>query len=195
MWFSIIKLQSVKVWIITRKSFTVTLFLFITIGAVLKQQLTNIMAKWTFSKVYFIIHVFFLCHLLAHFLVLGHHHRGIVMVVLEAAVGSALQQQPHCVHLTSATGAVQGCVPTVWLAVDITATLQQKKQKKLTDVIQNNSQSRLISAWKMTQQIDLWRGCARSDRRNEEENALNGVMKEEGDNSAHEQHIFSALII
>lgn len=71
------------------------------------------------------VYVFVIC-LLAHFLVLGHHYRGIVMVVLEADVGSALQQQPHCVHLTSATGAVQGCVPTVRLAVHITAALQQK---------------------------------------------------------------------
>lgn len=59
------------------------------------------------------MHLFFFCHFLAHSLVLGHHHRGVVVVVLEAAVGSALEQQPHCVHLTSATGAVQSCVPTV----------------------------------------------------------------------------------
>lgn len=73
----------------------------------------TIQEKWTFSKVRFIVYVFVICHLLAHFLVLGHHHRGIVMVVFEADVSSALQQQPHCVHLTSATGAVQGCVPAV----------------------------------------------------------------------------------
>lgn len=49
----------------------------------------------------------------AYSLVLGHHHRRVVMVVLEAAVCSTLQQQPHCVHLTSATGVVQRCVPAV----------------------------------------------------------------------------------
>lgn len=48
------------------------------------------------------------------------------MVVLEAAVGAALQQQPHGVHLTSATGAVQRRVPAVRLAVDITATLNEE---------------------------------------------------------------------
>lgn len=32
----------------------------------------------------------FLSSLLTHFLVLGHHHRGVVVVVLQAAVSSAL---------------------------------------------------------------------------------------------------------
>lgn len=50
---------------------------------------------------------------LTHFLVVSHHHRRVVVVVLEATVGPALQQQSHRVHLTSATGAMQGCIPTV----------------------------------------------------------------------------------
>lgn len=76
------------------------------------------------------MHILFFCHLLTHFLVLGHHDRGVVVVVLEAAVSSTLQQQPHRVHLTSATGAVQGCVATVGLAVDITAILLQQKNRR-----------------------------------------------------------------
>lgn len=103
-----------KVWLITSRFCG---YVFLAQLELLKQQHPNIMAKTIqekgiFSKVHFIVYVFVIC-LLAHFLVLGHHYRGIVMVVLEADVGSALQQQPHCVHLTSATGAVQGCVPTV----------------------------------------------------------------------------------
>lgn len=84
--------------------------------------------------------IFPFCHLLAHFFVLGHHHRGVVVVVLKAAVCSALQQQPHRVHLTSATGAMQGRVPAIRLAVDITATLQQKNREVDTDVIHKENQ-------------------------------------------------------
>lgn len=64
-----------------------------------------------------------------HLLVLGHHNRGVIMVVLEAALSPTLQQQPHCVHLTSATGVVQSCIPTVRLAVYITAILRQKTEQ------------------------------------------------------------------
>lgn len=48
-----------------------------------------------------------------HFLVFGHHHRGIVMVILKAAVSSILQEQPYCINLISSTSTVKGCVPTV----------------------------------------------------------------------------------
>lgn len=65
----------------------------------------------------------------AYFLVLGHRHGCVVVVVLEAAVGAALQQQAHRVHLTSAAGVVQWRVAAVWLAVDIAAVLQPRKQK------------------------------------------------------------------
>lgn len=61
-----------------------------------------------------------------YFLVLGHHHWRIIMVVLKATVGSTLQQQPHNVHLASATGNVQGCVPTVGLTVDIASILWKR---------------------------------------------------------------------
>lgn len=50
------------------------------------------------------------------------------MVVLEAAVGAALQQQAHRVHLTAATGDVQRRVAAVRLAVDVTAVLRPGKQ-------------------------------------------------------------------
>lgn len=63
--------------------------------------------------------------LVDHLLVLGDHHRGVVVVVLEAAVSSALQEQPHHVHLVPSTGAVERRVPTVGLAVDVTAALPQ----------------------------------------------------------------------
>lgn len=58
-----------------------------------------------------------------HLLVLGHHHRGVVVVIFEAAVSSALQEQPHHVNLVPSTGAVERRVPTVALAVDVTAAL------------------------------------------------------------------------
>lgn len=69
-----------------------------------------------------------------HLLVLGHHHRGVVVVILEAAVSSTLQEQPHHVNLVPSTGAVERCVPTVGLAVNVTAALPQTSYTD--DVIQ-----------------------------------------------------------
>lgn len=50
---------------------------------------------------------------IAYFLVFGHRHRGVIVVVLKAAVSAAPQQQTHRVHLTTATGVVQRRVATV----------------------------------------------------------------------------------
>lgn len=61
-----------------------------------------------------------------HLPVLGHHQRRVVMVILEAAVSAALQEQPDRVDLIPSTGAVERCVPTVRLAVGVTAALQQR---------------------------------------------------------------------
>ena len=124
------------------------------------------------------MHIFPFCHPLAHFLGLGYHHRGVVVVVLKAAVCSALQQQPHRVHLTSAAGAMQGRVPAIRLAVDITATLQQKNREVDTDVIHKENQSgRSFSMESETK-----------DRSKESSDQI-GEMKE------GEQHVSQALII
>lgn len=122
----------------------------------------------------------------AYSLVLGHHHRRVVMVVLEAAVCSTLQQQPHRVYLTSATGVVQRRVPTVWLAVDITAALYQRKQKFNPDVIQKRTQNRdrkwlnrhIYAGGEGRRAVGAW--CERGYKA---QNASNFVIqKVEGDN-------------
>lgn len=71
------------------------------------------------------------------------------MVILEAAVSSTLQEEPRCVNLIPSTSDVESCVPTVRLAVNITAVLQQKKSCHIYDVIQEESQNRPISALKV----------------------------------------------
>ena len=48
-----------------------------------------------------------------NFLVLGHHHRRIIMVILKAAVSPILQEQPYCINLISSTSTVKGCVSAV----------------------------------------------------------------------------------
>ena len=66
----------------------------------------------------------------AHLLVLGHHDGGVVVVILDATVCTIFQQEPHGFHLTPPTGAMQSRVPTIGLAVHVTATLPGGDRRK-----------------------------------------------------------------
>lgn len=67
----------------------------------------------------------------SHPLVFGHHDSCVVVVVLQTAVSSILQQGPHRLHVAPTTGTVQSRVATVRLAVYVTAILNQRKKRTI----------------------------------------------------------------